>query len=157
MNEEKNFCKKCGTAIAKDSTFCPKCGQNKNEEIKHGICTGCGAILPYGYGLCEECNQLRKEANNKGNAIALLVIAIILMFVGYFVFGTISDLGSKLSVGNSRALPKFTEFSLRFTSGFLLSLFALIPSCILAKKTKQDLLFALDIIIMVFGLIIFLL
>lgn len=155
MNEEKKFCKKCGQELEGDSTFCPKCGQNKNEEIKHSICTGCGVKLPYGYTLCEDCNQIKKKDKYRNAAVLLLIVSILIYGGCYIAFTTLSDLGSKLGGGVASTLPWYSKIARDLSPCFLFAGPTFITSTVFSKRGDMNVLWVIQILIIIIHIIMF--
>lgn len=118
MSEEKK-CLKCGTVLAEDQDFCPKCGSEYGTKkclncgAKLGedqdFCTKCGT--EYGKKKCKKCGEIfegkkaicvKCEKKKKKNRIILLIPVVILIV--FFV--AVIARGLQMSGGSFDQLKK---------------------------------------------------
>ncbi len=117
------------------------------EEVKQNKCNTCGASVPEGYALCDECLKKNKY---KSNAVNYCIISIVIFFVLFF------GISFFFSINSGKSSNELLD-SYRFTTllpSFLLSCPTLIASTINAKKADVKLLFFADIMMIIYGLIL---
>ncbi len=101
--EEDMYCYKCGTQLSDEAKFCHKCGTridgvcesqdltnaNAVSSITNGNATvDLKSVSP---GINEQDNNIDKDKKTNNNKIIMIVVAIIMVFIGFKACGTMQN------------------------------------------------------------------
>jgi len=148
-NTYLNKCKFCGNNLSNNDNYCPSCGNKTYFNKQTHLCLNCNSEIESDKIYCDNCIKLKNIEKNKKISITATIVFILLYLFFYIVFGWISELGTALSGGMSKELPFIVEISRTLFPCFI---FSIIPFCIsltYSKLAKQNILFILNIIILI--------